>query len=121
MAGVLDQLDGQARSKLIQPRLEQRRAEKVLAVSEVAALPKYRWRYSRPRWGLLWPVGLRSSASTSKPISPNAPAPELAGFVALRMPYEGVFAGGGGRAPKHNVADVVSVYSAGGALALFRG
>ena len=45
MAGVLDQLDGQARSKLIQPRLEQRRAEKVLAVSEVAALREYRWRY----------------------------------------------------------------------------
>jgi hypothetical protein len=45
----------------------------------------------------------------------------LASLVALRMPNEGVFACGGGRAPEHNVAHAVVMFRGGGALAAIRG
>ena len=64
-AGVIDgwcvdQLDGQARSKLIQPRLEQRHAEKVLAVSEVAAADLVAWALEAYATDAAWTMQLTS-------------------------------------------------------------
>ena len=46
---------------------------------------------------------------------------DLARLIAPWMADKGLFAGSGGCAPEHHVADAVVVFRAGGALALFCG